>query len=296
MIRLPVFDCVVDARASVGEGAIWSSKQQRLLWLDIPAGQINRYDPASHQNEAWTVGRPIGCLAETEDNGIIGALTDGFHKLYLGTNVEQFIAGPKPTLWGHRFNDGSVDMVGRFYAGTMPLSGASERDASGTLYRLDSTGSHQVMSGFHVINGLAFGPDGKIAYVSDSFAKVRLIWAYDYDQDAALWSNRRVFFNTRSVAGRPDGGTVDADGCYWMAGVGGWQIYRIQPNGKVDLTLDVPVEKPTRIAFGGADLKTLFFTSIHVEDEPAQPQSGGVFATHISGVQGVAHPRVSQLP
>ena len=55
----------------------------------------------------------------------------------------------------------------------------------------------------------------------------------------------------------PDGGTIDADGCYWMAGVGGWQLVRFTPAGKVDMIIDMPVEKPSKIAFGGADLASL---------------------------------------
>ena len=296
MKRAPVFDCVIDARARLGEGAIWSAHQQRLLWVDIPTGQVNRYDPVSHYNESWEFGRPLGCLGETDNDGVIGAFTDGFYQLALEAKTEIFLAGPRPAEHGHRFNDGSVDMVGRFYAGTMPLTGASANDVTGTLYRLDSARTTKVMSGFHVINGLAFAPDGRTAYVSDSFADTQLIWAYDYDQDIAEWSNKRVFFDANTVAGRPDGGTVDADGCYWMAGVSGWQLYRITPDGKVDLTLNIPAEKPTRIAFGGTDLKTLFCTSIRVDNDTKQPQSGGVFATRLESVQGVAHPRIRQFP
>ena len=104
-----------------------------------------------------------------------------------------------------------------------------------------------------------------------------------------------MFVDTHGLAGRPDGGTVDADGCYWMAGVGGWQLVRFTPAGKVDLIVEVPVEKPTKIAFGGAALDVIYVTSIGMPLTPGteerQPQAGGIFALRVPGVSGLAQPR-----
>ncbi len=106
---------------------------------------------------------------------------------------------------------------------------------------------------------------------------------------------RRVFVDTHGLAGRPDGGTVDADGCYWMAGIGGWQLVRFTPKGVVDMIVDLPVEKPTKPAFGGADLGTIYVTSIggglSEGTEARQPQAGGLFALRVPGVQGLPQPR-----
>ena len=108
-----------------------------------------------------------------------------------------------------------------------------------------------------------------------------------------------MFFDTRAVAGRPDGGTVDADGCYWMAGVGGWQIYRITPEGKLDRTIDVPVEKPTKPMFGGPDLDTLYVTSLSLgltrRAPRPQPEAGSLFAITGLGVQGVPQVAVRRI-
>ena len=40
-------ECIVDCHARLGEGAIWDSGDQALWWVDIKAGEIHRYDPAS---------------------------------------------------------------------------------------------------------------------------------------------------------------------------------------------------------------------------------------------------------
>ncbi len=63
-----------------------------------------------------------------------------------------------------------------------------------------------------------------------------------------------------------------------MAGVGGWQIYRITPDGNIDMTIDVPVEKPTKPMFGGANRDILFVSSIGFDltagTETDQPEAG----------------------
>ena len=95
------------------------------------------------------------------------------------------------------------------------------------LYRLwPDRRCEQLFDRLTVTNGCAFSPDGRIFYFSDSEASMRTIWACDYEPANGTVGNRRVFVDTHGLAGRPDGGTVDADGCYWMAGVGGWQLVR----------------------------------------------------------------------
>jgi len=243
------------------------------------------------------MGRPIGCFALRKSGGAVVALTDGFFSFDFKTGELSLIADTESEIAANRFNDGSVDGRGRFYAGTMPIAGPDQKDGpKGSLYCLDTDRSVKtVMDGFHVINGLAFSPDGKTAYVSDSAAWVQTIWAYDYDLDDGAWTNRRVFFDCAGVPGRPDGGTVDADGCYWMAGVSGWQLLRITPDGKIDMEIEMPIEKPTRIAFGGKDMDTLYVTSIGQGGitpgtQADQPQAGGLFALQLPGVKGYEFP------
>ena len=163
---------------------------------------------------------------------------------------------------------------------------ANPDDRLGTLYE----GTRTLLDGFGIINGLAFSPDSKTAYVSDSIASRQTIWAYDYDLTDGAWTNQRLFFDCNAVAGRPDGGAMDSEGCYWMAGVAGWQLVRLTPRGDVDMIIPMPIEKPTRIAFGGSDLSTLYVTSIGagLADDATQPHAGGLFALTVPGISGVA--------
>ena len=110
-------------------------------------------------------------------------------------------------------------------------------------------------------NGLAFSGDGSVMYVSDSNAAIQTIWAYDYDLASGTPTGERVFFNCTSIDGRPDGATVDSDGCYWTALFGGWQVARITPDGVIDRTINLPVANPTKPMFGSAGLDVLYVTS-----------------------------------
>ncbi|NJO35407.1 MAG: SMP-30/gluconolactonase/LRE family protein, partial [Rhodospirillales bacterium] len=218
-------ECAVDARAQVGEGAVWDVAEQALYWVDIPAGMLFRFDPSSGENRAWSVGEPLGCCALREAGGLLLATRTGFHLFDPVRGIKTPLVDPEADRPGSRFNDGTTDPRGRFWAGTMKMEGSPE--PCGAFYRLDP--DHRCrrwLDGVYTTNGLAFSPDGRTMYLSDSNPSVRTIWACDYDPDSGEPSNRRVFFDTRAVAGRPDGGTVDADGCYWMAGVSGWQLVR----------------------------------------------------------------------
>ncbi|WP_420327757.1 SMP-30/gluconolactonase/LRE family protein [Mameliella sp.] len=284
--------CVAPVGAGVGEGAVWDDRAQCLWWVDIPGGVIYRYDPATGKNHAIDWGEPVGCLAVREQGGLVLATKSGFWFFDPETGAREAIHDPEAHLPNNRFNDGATDAQGRFWAGTMKDGGDPE--ALGTFYRLDPDGTVTAWrDGIFTTNGLAFSPDGRRMYFSDSNPGVRTIWACDYDTATGTPGDPEVFFDTRSVPGRPDGGTVDAEGCYWQAGVSGWQLYRLSPEGDLLTTIDMPVEKPTKPMFGGADLATLFVTSIGagLADDPAQPLAGGLFAITGVGVTGLPQPR-----
>lgn len=286
-------DCVLDAKAALGEAALWCEREQALYWADIEGKALHRFDPATGEDRSWSLPSRLGCFVFREAGGFVVALENGFHFFDPATGALEAIVDPEPDKPGNRFNDGTPDPVGRFVAGTMPLG---PREPVAALYRLwPDRRCERLFDGLTVTNGCAFSPDGRVFYFADSVASVRTIWACDYDPESGEVRNRHVFADTHGLAGRPDGGTVDADGCYWMAGVGGWQLVRFTPEGEVDRIVDMPVEKPTKIAFGGKDLDVLYVTSIGYEltagTEDRQPQAGGIFALRVPGVVGLPQPR-----
>ncbi|KAG1660407.1 6-deoxy-6-sulfogluconolactonase [Nymphon striatum] len=119
---LPI-ECVLDAKADIGEGAIWCSRLNVLYWVDISAGALHRFDPSNNTNQSWMMGESLGCFALTERATVVLALESGFYEFSPETGQKTRLSGPDLSPVNQRFNDGSVDQRGRFYAGTMRTNG-----------------------------------------------------------------------------------------------------------------------------------------------------------------------------
>lgn len=285
-------ECVLDAKAGVGECPLWCELEQALYWVDIYPGKLNRFDPSTGRNQAWTLPEPIGSFALCLDGAVLVALKSGLFRFDLTSQALESLACPEAHPAENRLNDGRCDRQGRFWVGSMQDPVNAARPA-GTLYRFGPKNQCEpLVDGLFVSNGLAFSPDGTRLYHSDSYPSVRTIWSWDIDPLDGSLSNRQTFVDTHGMAGRPDGGAVDADGCYWMAANDGWEIVRFSPAGKVDRRIGVPVAKPTMLAFGGPRLDVIYVTSIRPDgvDLADQPQAGGLFAIE-AGVTGLPEPR-----
>lgn len=272
-------DCVHDAGAIVGESAVWDAADGVLYWADIDAGLLHRFIPDEGSQAPIALGEKLGALAVRSTGGLIIGTESGIYDFDPSAGSKTLIAAPEADRPDNRFNDACTDRQGRWWVGSMDM--AKPQRPKAAFWRVDADLSvTKWLDGVMTTNGLAFSPDGRTMYFSDSYPDVRTLWAADYDVESGTPSNRRVFFDTRAVAGRPDGGTVDADGCYWMAGVGGWQLYRLTPAGTVDMVIDMPVERPSKPMFGGSDLATLYVTSIGANQTAgrSQPRAGGLFA------------------
>jgi len=292
-------ELVLDARNATGESPVWRADEQALYWVDIPAKQLHRWHPASSQHTHWTGDEMLACIApRTGHPGQwIGGMESGVFVLATrddGTLAASALAHVTHAARGMRFNDGRCDRQGRFWAGTMLMDMAAARDV-GRVYRYQSDVNAEVALRLQfdqliVPNGMAFSPDGRTMYLSDSHPDVQTIWAFDYDTASGTPHNRRVFVDMKPLPGRPDGAAVDADGCYWICGNDAGLVHRFTPNGKLDRSLTVPVKKPAMCAFGGAQLDTLFVTSIRPGGDLAdQPLAGGLFALQ-PGVKGLPEP------
>ncbi|WP_191487257.1 SMP-30/gluconolactonase/LRE family protein [Pseudomonas sp. FEN] len=286
-------ELILDVANTTGESPVWNCREQALYWVDIPAGRLYRWDPASRRSQSWAAPEMLACIAARADGGWIAGMESGLFRLTANLEGDlrcSRLSGVNHALPGMRFNDGRCDRQGRFWAGTMQID-ITAGVAAGGLYRYDAgqnTPLESRLDGFVVPNGLAFSPDGKVMYLSDSHASVQLIWAFDYDIDSGTPYNRRVFVDMNQYPGRPDGAAIDVDGCYWICANDAGMIHRFTPQGQLERSISLPVKKPTMCAFGGRNMDTLFVTSIRPGgDLSDQPLAGGVFAVR-PGVRGLA--------
>jgi len=284
-------ELIVDARNAVGECPVWVPKENALYWVDIPNGGLQRWSAASGHVASWKAPQMLACIARTSAGNWVAGMESGFFQLTphndgsLDTTALAGVTHPRADM---RLNDGRCDRQGRFWAGSMVLN-MGLNAAEGILYRYAAgSAPHAQLDGFITLNGLAFSPDGRTMYASDSHPLVQQIWAFDYDIDTGTPSNRRVFVDMHRHLGRPDGAAVDADGCYWICANDAGLVHRFTPDGRLDRSLNVPVKKPTMCAFGGSRLDTLFVTSIR-DDQSEQSLAGGVFALN-PGITGLPEP------
>ncbi|HWJ70091.1 MAG TPA: SMP-30/gluconolactonase/LRE family protein [Sphingobium sp.] len=278
----------LDARADLGEGPRWHQGEQRLYWVDIARNELHRFDPASGRDEARRFAAPVGCFAFRARGGLVLAMKDGLALLDDWTGEpapfgDQIFAG-RPDL---RSNDGRTDPAGRFWVGSVNMA-KSAQDAA--LYRIDAAGHWTLVENdMMTCNGAAFNADGTAFRHADT--PTHKLRGYAVDPATGALSGRTVIHAFTQGAGRPDGGSFDAEGCYWSALFDGGRVVRLSPTGEILQTVALPASRPTMIAFGGADLRTAYVTSARtgLSDEAlaAQPHAGALFSFPVT-VPGLA--------
>lgn len=268
-------DVVLDATASLGEGPVWDARSSTLRWVDIEPGEVHRFDPPSGVDTFFEVGEAVGTVAVRAAGGLVLATKSGLYTC-LDNGGRRAVLHEVDTAG--RFNDGKADPWGRFWAGTM----VEGTDGAGALYRLDPDHSlHRVLTGVTISNGLGWSPDGRTMYYIDTTA--RGVDAFDHDPSTGELTDRRRLIDVER--GWPDGMTVDADGCLWVALWDGWGVRRYAPDGRLLTTVEVPARRVTSCAFGGS---ALYITTARtgLTDFTDQPKAGSLFACD-PGVAGL---------
>ncbi|MEM6378325.1 MAG: SMP-30/gluconolactonase/LRE family protein [Bacteroidota bacterium] len=276
----PIFNTLLEH----GEGPVWDEKTAQLYWVDLLRGKYFRGNLVNDTLVNYAIGQPLGALAMRQDKGLVMALRDGFARFDEDTQqLEMVKDSPILNLPNVRFNDGSVDPKGRFLAGTMTFDGDEQ---IGKLYSLDEQQSYRELDdNFLIPNGMGWNKNGDQFYLIDSFQNV--LFAYDYDLEAGLVSNKRVHiqFEKQEI---PDGMCMDAEGSFWIAMWGGSKILNFSPKGKRIDQIEMPVPYPTSCCFGGPKLNQLFITSSQLplnEHEKKQfPLSGRTFMVELDVV------------
>lgn len=276
----PEIRCVLPSRALNGESPVWDDKRRRLLWVDIREPALHEFDPGSGQDRRWEMPAWIGCIG-LGDKEIAVALRTGLYAFEPDSGRLRVQAAAPFDSRRFIFNDGGCDPAGRFVAGPMyvPLVPETRGLNAAPLCRHDDGGWTPLGEPVSTSNGLAWSPDGRTMFHSDT--EQQTIWAFDYDVSSGTPSGRRIFARLDVQDGGPDGAAVDRDGFYWCAVFANGCLLRFDPAGKLERRVDLPVRYPTMPAFGGDSLETLFVTSACWPLESEQrghTQEGNLFA------------------
>lgn len=276
-----IVDVVLAAEALLAEGPVWDARSSCLRWVDIHRGRVHRFDPVSGVDTFFEVGEDVGTVAVRAAGGLVVATTTGLYTCLEDGGRRTLLHAVDTDPPGGRFNDGKADPWGRFWAGTM----LDDPHGACALYRLDPDHSlHTMVTGVSCSNGLAWSPDGTTMYYIDT--QTGGVDAFDHTPSTGALSRRRRIVDIDR--GWPDGMTVDADGCLWVALWDGWAVRRYAPDGRLLATVEVPAQRVTSCAFGGPTLSTLYITTARVglRDFTDQPSAGSLFAVE-PGVAGL---------
>ncbi|MET7330883.1 SMP-30/gluconolactonase/LRE family protein [Nonomuraea sp. NPDC005650] len=273
-------EVAVPGRARVGEGPVWDAGTGRLHWVDIPAGHLHTSDPATGRTSSVELPTLVGAAVPRRGGGFVAATREGFATVEPdGSMTVRRAILPD----GERMNDAKCDRHGRFWAGSTAMDFEPGKGALHVL--MPDWTSRVVLDDLALPNGLDWSPDGRTFYLADSIAGE--ISAFDSEPGSTAISRRRTLFRIPARSGMPDGLTVDAAGCLWVAVWGGDRLARISPDGDLLGEIPMPVHQPSSCAFGGPRLDVLYVTSAREGlDLPDDDPAGSVFALDRPGAVG----------
>jgi sugar lactone lactonase YvrE len=275
----------------LGEGPVWDAAHHTILWVDIMGCAIHALDMKSHALRSISTPSMIGSFALCTDGNVLAAMQDGFSFINRITGAVHTIENPEAALKGNRFNDGKTDPAGRFWAGSMSLSGEK---GTGNLYMVDKQlNIKKQVENVSISNGLCWSLDQRFFYYIDT--PTMEVVRFDYDNATGEISNKTTVITIPAKEGYPDGMTIDSEGMLWIAHWEGWQVARWDPStgNKID-SIHLPVSLVTSICFGGENMDDMFITSARVgltdEQLAEEPLAGSSFIISNTGFKGFTFP------
>ncbi|MGS2616294.1 SMP-30/gluconolactonase/LRE family protein [Micromonospora sp. LZ34] len=251
-----------ELRCELGESPVWHAS--RLHLVDVTSHTVWTVDAGTGAAHGVTCARRLTALVPTAGGGWLGVSGRDLGAVdpYDGT-FRTMLSLPGPADLA--FNDAVCGRDGMLYVGSIDRG----RAGRAALHGVGADLSHRVVAdGLGASNGLDTSPDGTILYHADTFAGT--VTAYGPDR--------------RPVASvgvdRPDGVVVDAEGGVWVALWGSGLVHRYTADLVLDRVLRVPAPLVTNVAFGGADLRTMFVTTARTS---GVAQTGAVFTADVGG-------------
>jgi len=267
-------DLVCRLEAQLGEGPVWLADKQELWFVDIKLGRLHCHRPRQGGCATLDVGGQPSFIVPTDRDSLLVGSGGGIHELAGDRLGPALLQIDQPAH--NRTNDATVDESGRLWFGTMD---DREQESTGAVYCFDQGNLTRTHLEAVVTNGPAVCGSGDWLYHVDSGQ--RTIWRVPLN-NGFLAGEGEPFVRLTDEEGYPDGVVVDSENCLWVALWDGWGVRRYSPNGELLCHIDVPCARVTKVAFGGADLRTAYVTTARVglndEQLAKQPLAGSLFA------------------
>jgi sugar lactone lactonase YvrE len=280
----------LDADDHLGETPVWSVAEQALYWVNCEEPPLlRRWHPATGETKSWPMPERIGGFVLRAKGGPAVTIASGVYDLDIDSGALTLRA-KSPVDPAVRLHESGCDRSGRLWVGGYDgRLNYENRDARGAaLCRLERNRLVPVVTDMGLTNSLAFSPDGRTIYFSDSTERV--VRQADLDPATGALSNLRPFIELGD-GDYIDGAAVDIEGGYWGAMVMGGEVRRHRPDGTVDRSIKLPFSEPTKPAFGGPDLRTLYITSAKLDIPGHTPtgDNGTLYAVR-PGIAGLPEP------
>lgn len=271
-----------------GESLCWDEQRGRLYFVDCATQKLHWLEKAEPPLRSLQLpSMPTG-LALTEDGRTVIALDEGLHVVDPDKEQVELLA-LYPDGLGKRANDLCADLDGNLVTGTLNMNPVGK----GSYWWYSARdGWRQLDDGIGNANGpVVLGDVSPTLVFPDTLGFC--LNAYDYDGAAGTASGKRVFADTRSIGGMPDGACADSDGGVWSCLLAAGKIVRYTAAGE-DQVIDTGVELPSDVTFGGEGPRRMFFVSIAVSVagiEITSPHAGALMAVDGTGFTGAPEPR-----
>lgn len=145
-------------------------------------------------------------------------------------------------------NDIAIDSKDRLYA-----SDPDFKKRTGYIWRIDPDGKSTLLDSLGPANGIEVSPDEKTLYVGEG----RNVWAYVLSNEGEV-SSKRLLIDFPDFG--TDGMRCDIEGNLYVSRIGKGTVVKVSPSGNVLQEIALTGKKPTNVAFGGKDGRTMYVT------------------------------------
>ena len=267
-----IFD---DTPCTLGEGALWHSDLNALIWFDI-IGKRMYLKPVGGQRRHWDFDDHVSAAGIVDADRLIVASSRALLLFDLRDGTRTTLVDLEADNPVTRSNDGRADPQGGFWIGTMGLNAEA---GAGSIWRYCRGKLRRLFADITITNAICFAPQGDSACFTDTDKGV--IMRVALDADGWPSGDPQPFIDLRAEGLSPDGAVMDAQGGLWSAQWGAGRVARYDAQGRFDRAVMLPAAHISCPSIGGADLDTLFATSARQGLDAPGPDDGCTFAVTV---------------